>query len=240
MIRKLEKELPKEFTVGIAGARIKALFNTYKTTDCADFFVQETDGVLTALIGKLGGGCTLSFTDNADIIELDSFFALNKAEVFCDLDVAGRLNPKQKDVFYVARFCGDFTPPKDQKEYKISELYKKLEKGDDGNIDLPPFEYWYTDFCARFNHGAAEFAATENAVAVCGFLTESDALITGVAVDKNSRSCGEGKKVLLALVDKIKYKYPNCKIFAVSDEKVQNFYIKCGFKPSGKVAILRY
>ncbi len=216
--------------------RISALYNTYSSN--AEIYIQKTDGQITAVFGGYQSGFSLAATNNADFCELDSFFKLLGAEVFCSLSVADQLDYRQKTECNIMRFAANAEGS--VKHSKISEIYPLLQNGADGDIELPSFDLWYTDFCLRFNHKSAEYALHDNAVALCGFMTEDASLITGVAVKKEQRGKGYGKRVVEDLVTIVKKTYKNSKIYAaVSDEKI-GFYEKCGFIFDSKCAVLKY
>ncbi len=221
---------------GIPMLRINALFNTYG--EKAEIYVQETYGEVTAFFGGAGSGFSLCANEKADYSELDEFFAFLGAEVFCESDTAQKLSPKSKRFCNIMRLSGDLEGAVSHS--KIGEVYNALSKGADGDIELPPFDLWYTDFCIRFNHTAAEYALLENAVAVCGFMTQKASLITGVAVDPQKRGKGLGKKAVADLVTAIKEKYKNSEIYAACTDEKLPFYEKCGFSYCEKCAVLRY
>ncbi len=221
---------------GLSAVRVSALFNTYG--DQTEMLVQETNGQITAFFGGFESGFSLSATKHADFQELDGFFSLLNAEVFCESDIADHLNPKAKTKCHIMRLeneiNGTFV------HAKISDVYNALKIGSDGDIELPPFEFWYPDFCLRFNHNSAEYSLCEKAVAVCGFMTKDASLITGVAVEKDFRGQNLGKNAVVGLVTAIKTKYKNCKIYAASSDKNVPFYKKCGFVLDSEYAVLRY
>lgn len=233
---KRAKVLPIEFSGDIQYARIKAIFNTYG--DNAEIYIAEANGEVTAVMGSAGGsGFTLCAKETADFSELQSFFSFRGAEVFCDFRLADRFQSKRRDVS-VLELC-DFEKT-EISHSKISDVYKVLEYGNDGDIELPEFSLWYTDFCLRFNHLAAEYACLENAAAVCGFMTDEQSLITGVAVMGGQRGKGLGKKAIMSLCTAIKEKYEGSRIFAAVSEDNLNFYLKCGFKKVDSAAILNF
>lgn len=216
--------------------RISALFNTYG--DRTEMYIQETNQKTTALFGGYQSAFSLCVMDDADFSELNSFFEFLGAEVFCELDVAQKLTSAQMTVCNIMRLSCDLEGRINHS--KISEVYGVLEKGSDGDIELPPFDLWYTDFCLRFNHTAAEYALLENAVAVCGFMTDKASLITGVAVDSQSRGKGLGKKIVADLVTAVREKYKNSEIYAAATDEKRAFYEKCGFEFDSRCAILKY
>lgn len=223
----------------VAAARIKALCEAYSETVGVDIFVQTVDGVQTAVFGGMDGSFSLVAFDNADFEELDAYFSFLNAAVFCDATAAERLNTRKCTVSTLYELETAFCVTSDNGNGSIAEVYGKLQNGIDGDITLPPFEFWYTDFCVRFNHGAAEYAANDNAAAVCGFMTEEISLITGVAVAESCRGRGEGARVLQALIHNIRKKYPHSRIFAAT-ETAAGFYQKNGFKHAGTVAVCEF
>lgn len=233
------RELPKNMPQNVVTLRIKALCNAYDDNVGVDVFTQTIDGEITAVFGGMDGSYSLLAFQDADFEELDSYFSFLGATVFCFSDTADNLHPKftEKSELYeltdeVERVTGDG-------HGKISDVYEMLKQGEDGDIEMPPFDLWYTDFCVRFNHGAAEYSNILGAVAVAGFMTDFATLITGVATDKNNRENGLGSKALGLLLSNIKKKHPKSQVFAAT-RNAGGFYIKNGFAEVGKVAVCRY
>lgn len=220
-------------------ARIKALDMAYRDSIGIDFYRQITDGRITAVFGGMDSSYTLTVFEGADFGELKSFFSLSSATVFCFADTADRLCAKETAVSRLYEFCGDISLNSDDAHGKMSDVYLKLKQGEDGDINMPPFEFWYTDFCVRFNHSAAEYALLENAVAVAGFMTDEATLITGVATETDRRGKGVGSRALQQLLSNIKKKYPHSRVFAATCN-ADEFYIKNGFAEVGKVAVCEF
>lgn len=228
-------EIPCE---SIAAIRITALYNTYKVKG-AEFYYQTVDGKMTAVISRLGSGFTIFTLDVPDYEELDSFFSYLSGEVFCDKECAERLKPIEKNIYCGLQYRGQIPKVTNGEQVKRSEVYPLLKLGSDGDIDLPEFEDWYTDFCLRVNHLSADYYVLNGAVAVAGFMNDSAALITGVAVDKACRNMGLGSKVLNGLIAKLNLENKR-QIFAVANGKTAEFYKKNGFKENGSYAVLKY
>ena len=205
MIKRIET-LPETLEKSVFTARIEALINTYCDSIGVDLFAQTVDDELTAVFGGMDNSFTLICFNNADFDELNSYFSFCNAIVFCDGKVSERLNAKQSNKALLYEFSKEVKPtdfPYENGRGSITDVYKLLENGADGDIDLPPFEFWYTDFCLRFNHNSSEYFIVENAVAVAGFVTEHSSLVTGVAVDFNDRKKGFGKTALSGLIHNI-------------------------------------
>jgi hypothetical protein len=232
-------KLPENLPKNIITTRIFALHNAYCESVGIDIFTQIIDGEITAIFGGMDGSYSLLTFENADFEELDSYFSFLRATVFCDEKVAEFLNCKEKQVSSLFEWDQESNTTQNDGHGRISDVYEALKNGEDGDIAMPDFDLWYTDFCMRFNHGAAEYSLVDGAVAVAGFMTDFGALITGVAVPENARKSGLGSGALKSLLSNIKKKYPNSKVFAATDNAA-GFYIKNGFKSIGKVAVCKY
>ena len=241
MIERIES-LPETLEKSIFTARIEALLNTYRNSIGVELFTQTVKGELTAVFGGMDNSFTLICLNNADFDELNSYFSFCNAMVFCDGDVSERLNARRINKALLYEFSKEVKPtdfPYENGRGSITDVYRLLKKGTDGDIDLPPFEFWYTDFCLRFNHNSSEYFIVENAVAVAGFVTEGYSLITGVAVDSSDRKKGFGKTALSGLIHNIICKYPQSKIFA-STVNAGGFYEALNFKHCGNVAVCEF
>lgn len=238
MIEKI-KTLPEFLDVSGVSVRIESLFNTYGQT-ILDLYVQKKDGVVTALMAVLGSGCTLVAHDDADFDELRSFLRCLGVEAFCDFDTAERLGHSSRQTAELLLWQGDMPQSADERSVKIANVYDLLKNGEDGDIVLPCFDEWYADFCVRVNHKGAEYFALDNAVAVAGFTTDREALITGVAVEKSQRKKGLGAAAVKGLIGKLKVKNPDIKVFVCAVEDRVKFYEKIGFEVLGQVAVLEF
>ena len=238
MIERIEK-LPDGLPENVVTARINALLSAYRDSVGIDIFTQTVDGQITAIFGGMDGSFSLELCGKADVEELDSYFSFLSGTVFCDSVTADALHCEDKQYSDLYELT-DLTEITDSDGHgRVSDVYDVLKTGEDGDISLPPFDLWYTDFCVRFNHGAADFALCDGAVAVAGFVTDQNALITGVAVGKSDRKKGRGTKALKTLLNNIRKKHPSCRVFAAT-QNAGGFYIKNGFKKVGRVAVLKY
>ncbi len=237
MIERIER-LPENTPESVFSARIKALYNTYSESVGVDIFCQTVDGIVTAVFGGMDGSYSLVCLGNADYEELYECFSFFGYSLFCDGDTADRLKPKavEKCDLYELELKPSTTDfPYCNAHEPINEVYEILQMGTDGDISLPLFDLWYTDFCARFNHKAAEYAVMWNSAAVCGFMTEKVSLVTGIAVKPDIRRKGLGSAALGVLIHNIWGKCPDSKIFAAT-KTAGGFYEKCKFIKVGTVA----
>lgn len=238
MIERCDK-LPENLPKNIVTARISALYNAYCDSVGVDIFTQTVDGKVTAIFGGMDGSYSLLTFENADFEELDSYFSFLNATVFCFENAAEQLGCKAREISPLFELQQAINCETIDGHGKISDVYEALKNGEDGDISMPLFDYWYTDFCVRFNHNAAEYSLLDGAVAVAGFMTDFATLITGVATEKKSRKNGLGSKALSLLLSNIKKKHPTSRVFAATNNAAE-FYIKNGFKSNGRVAVCRF
>ena len=237
MIEKI-RILPKIPTVDGVSVRIESLFNAYGHT-ILELYAQKQNGDITALMSVLGSGCTLIGTDNADYSEIRSFLSFLGVEVFCSLEVAKNLKVSDCETVFLLEYIGIEQPSQEENSVKISEVYELLKNGEDGDIELPGFQEWYADYCIRKNHSSAEHFAIDGAVAVAGFVTEKEALITGVAVQKSQRAKGKGKSAVIGLVNKLRAENSNKRVFVCAKHNKAEFYKKIGFNVLGQVLVAK-
>ncbi len=238
MIKRIEK-LPLGLPENVVTCRINALCKAFGGSVGVDIFSQTVNGKLTAVFGGMDGSFSALVFDDADIEELNAYFSFLGVTVFCLDDTAEKLQRSDCEIsdLYELKTQAEMTDS--DGHGRISDVYSALKKGEDGDIALPPFDPWYADFCVRFNHQAAEYALTDGAVAVAGFVTGQNALITGVATDAAFRKTGRGAEALKTLLSNIRKKHANCRVFAAT-KNAGGFYIKNGFKSIGKVAVCRF
>lgn len=238
MIKRV-KDLPFIPLSSVVGLRIKSLYNTYGRT-ILDVYCQSDGDKITAVMAVLGSGCTLAAERDADFGELDSFLQFLGAEVFCDAWMAERFEFCSCETVNLLQWRGETVGAVNEQVVKISEIYNLIKNGEDGDIELPCFDEWYADFCLRLNHGNAEYFSCGQAVAVAGFVTDGEALITGVAVELRHRGKGLGRIAVEGLVSKLKAKDPDITVYVCATDKTVEFYEKIGFKFAGQVVVLRY
>lgn len=228
--------LPQFPMSGSVSVRIRSLFNAYGGT-LLRLYAQSQGDEITALMAVLGSGCTLAVNSDADFAELRSFLAFLGVEVFCGSEVFEELGVEECEKAVLLRWQGDALSTLEEASVKTSSIYDLLKNGDDGDIELPCFDEWYADYCIRRNHKSAEHFAINGAVAVAGFVTEDEALITGVAVEKTQRKKGLGTAVLHGLVAKLHEQGLKNDIFVCAKRNKALFYEKAGFEAIGQVAV---
>lgn len=241
MIKRISSlpSFPKATDNDLLHLRLEVLNSVFKRNGFEVYALQDS-GKTSAVLGKFGCGVTLLADENTDFLELDAFFSLFGCEVICECQIGAKLKPKAFRNVNLLEYKGDCFTVVDSKEVKLSSLYALLQNGLDGDIVLPCFDDWYTDFCRRYNLGAAEYYCDEHSVAVCAFKNNEAALITGVAVDKAYRGKGLGVAAVNGLIAKLREKNKAMIIYTLADDKTVGFYESLEFKKIKKYSILNY
>lgn len=214
----------------ISLAKILSLYNAFGGTSLApDFWVQETEGQLTAALCLYGSEMTV-YCENADTDEIRDFIKVTAPKsVFTEKE-----NALFKDFETKSVFLKEFPENKTflENSVPLKELYDKLSLGLDGDIYLPSFENFAGDVSHRLRHGGGVALTKECGAALC-FTFDGGGIISGISVDKNFRRNGEGSKILNEI---------SClaggKIFACTGKQNEEFYIKNGFSHIGEAAII--
>ncbi len=190
-----------------------------------DFWVQETEGEVSAILSRFDGVVTVTATENADFEELCVFLPAVTNKVFCDIKTAEKCNLKITEKVFEMTFSGGVAFPALPVSTDCKKTYELLASGTDGDITLPDFESFYADLSHRTKHNTAISVLGEAGVALCPFLTVDAALIGGVATKKESRNKGCGKEALLSLIGHLGQR----KVFVTARGDNVKFYEKCGF-----------
>ena len=181
------------------------------------------------VICRIDGNTTL-FGDDFDKDELKSFIgAVGAHTLTCSVAAAEKLGfPYKKYTVMLGtkgiRATADFSPSCDT-------VYQMLSTGEDGSITLPDRTAFIADLSHRIRHGTAAACVYKSAVCVMPYITDSGALICGVATEPNSRGSGFAGICVAALIDKVKL--PS---FVVCEKELVPFYKKFGFTEWGENA----
>ncbi len=223
--------LPEICDNKISLARILSQYKAFGNTKISpDFWIQETDGVITAVLSMYGSEMTL-YCKGGNLEELWEFVKVIKPKtVFTEKEnLIDNCGTTIKQVFLKkAPLNKAFSTP----EVSLREIYDKLLLGDDGDVSLPCFEDFCLDISHRLRHGGAVAIAKDYGAAL-SFIYNGGGIISGISVDKSYRKNGFGSKLLGAICKKT-----GGDIFACTDEKNKEFYIKNGFSHIGNAVYL--
>ena len=191
------------------------------------FLQTDKFGNKTSCISRLDNNFTVTSNNSADFSEISAFLHVyNAASVFCTVNLANQLGLIHRECFFSYMIKPINNTAASNPEIRLEELYKILYSSNGENMNLPDFEYWYPDFCLRYNHGFADYCAEGPSAAAAGFIYGNSALITGVSVKKEFRGNGLGKKILSELLGKLS---KLGSVYALSSKQTSGFYEKCGF-----------
>lgn len=221
------------FTDEFLITKIKANLLSYGT-DCGflDLWCQTVDNSPTAIICRFEQSVILVADPTADFNEIKEFlevigFKNLQAEPFI-LEKSGFEYTEYELIFKTAK-KGGLLPEMPN----IRAVYEILYGEENPHIARADFEGFYVDLCHRIRHNTAAAVLNEKAVCVASHITDTAAVISGVATKKESRKAGLGSIALNELSDSLNGR----KVFAAAESSVLPFYIKNGFEKCGKTAI---
>ncbi len=181
------------------------------------------------LICRIDGNMTI-YGDDFDSEEIRSFIsAVGAKTLTCSVAAAEMLCYEYK-TYNVLRSDKGMSVPVDFKS-SCDEIYSLLREGEDGDVSLPERTAFIADLSHRMRHGTALAATYKSAVCVAPFLTESGALICGVATEKGARGNGFAGMCVAGMVQKLARP-----TFTVCSDELVPFYKKFGFTEWGKNA----
>lgn len=223
-------------------ARITALFKTYGADcDFALFWVQETDGILSAAISRIDGNMTLCTNGNADFEELLHFVnAVGFHSLTCSYDDMKKLGFEPSDTSFTVKFTGgkNVNKIKAVNDYDKRKIYDLLCSC---GFELGDYGAFLSDVCLRLNKGTASMIAAEengdlHACAFSLFEGEKSVLLGAVATAPKAR----GRGFASAIVSEIANNKSDKEVFLFCrNDGLELFYGKIGFETVGKWAILR-
>jgi N-acetylglutamate synthase-like GNAT family acetyltransferase len=227
-----EKDLAG-FPDGAEKVRILSLLSAYGTKyPFLDFWMQKTEENITAVMMRFDGVVTLVSLPDADFLEIGLFLPAITSTLFSSLETAKRLGLQLKKEVYELVFSGNTPSETGEVSTDFNKIYEILSSSGDEDISLGDRDEFYADISHRTRKGCAVSLLTETGAAVCPFMTDSLALISGVAVESHARGKGEGKRAVLALVNNV---LPR-KIYVTATKEKAGFYEKCGFRISACLA----
>ena len=201
---------------------------------------QIISGKVTAVLFTFGGTLTVSCTAGAESGEIFDFAKfLGYTEFYCTGACARILGVKPQTERKIMRFSGGQVPVKNNFNSfaTLDEIYALLKNGADGEIDLPPREYFYTDISHRMRHGAARVKYCSGAIALTSVENKNFALIGAVCTAPRERGKGLGRAVLSALISELAGE--NRKVFTVAGKGTTEFYKKCGFTETDTYCLVK-
>ncbi|MBR4909774.1 MAG: GNAT family N-acetyltransferase [Clostridia bacterium] len=214
MINKTDS-LPLFDTPSAEAIKTENLFYAYK--DQLRLFSQDTTGAVIAL---LDGNAIISGTIKPD--EAKSFLRFTGAKsVFSTSDNLCKLygeNGYEKLNVLVLWRPPLLAPGNFGDDLSSRDIYGILNVPE---FNLPPYEYFATDYCLRKNHGLIKVFARRDICAAITLEGEKYRLLAGIV----SRQKGRGGALLQAAVCGKK------PVLAVCRDELIPFYAKFGFEP---------
>ncbi len=228
LAHELSTDTAERFGVSSVTAKITGLFTAYGAEGrLADFYTQDREGVLTAVMCRFEGQMLLSASYEAELEELREFLPVvcNRVTATDTFIKALGYRVSGTAICLERQSTAAYTEPEPFSHPSTDAVFNMLSEGEDGDIALPDRESFCVDVSHRMRHGAATAVLNKSGVAVCGFMSRNAALISGVAVRPDMRGRGEGVR----LVEELMSRLGGRKCFALCSPERRGFYEKCGF-----------
>lgn len=221
--------LPKISIDCMSLAKIYAQSNAFDGSALEnDFWVQKSDENITAIISMDGGSMNV-YCNNADYSELSEFIsALRPSVVFTEYENAAPLGLKCDRVRNMLKSHTEKTSDEID-NFTLKELYDGLDNGSDVDIHLPSFEVFAPDVSHRLRHSGAVAVVKEYGAALA-FTYSGGAVMSGIALSKDYRGKGLGKKLLFELLSQTHGDF-----FVAANDINKEFYLRNGFVLEGRV-----
>ena len=220
MISKIDI-LPKADNPSAEMIKMQNLFAAYPGE--AQLFRQSNSGTLILLLNKDAIVCGENADDEVKnflaFLRPDTVFSSsdNLKKLFDDFEAVNVLILEKPANTKIGSF---------ENNLSSREIYDILCVDE---FDLPPYEYFATDYCYRLNHGLIRVFSKRDVCAAITLESENYRLLSGIVTKKK----GLGGALLLAAVSGEK------PVITVCRDKLVPFYIKYGFKPLYKAGYWR-
>lgn len=223
---------------GVIEAKIIANFLSYGVKyPFLTFWQGYNNNLPTSIICKFEDTVFLSASDSADFSELKNFLlTIGFSQLQAESEILKKLKIGYFEEFICFEYNDDSVNAADEicKVPKLEDVYKLMFSTQEKNICPVNFEGWYADLSHRIRHKTAIAHTFENkGAAVVSHITESSAIIGGIAVLPEFRRQGIASKLLNSL----KAEVLGRSIFAITDDLTAQFYIENGFVPVDKIGI---
>lgn len=213
--------------------RIMSLIKAYGCSyDFACFYRQlDENKKITAIISRLDSDLTLCFNENADISELQEFFAvIGYASLLTDCAFNFTDNFDEGIVMESVKKVEVTCPYVEIDRFpKLMELYNFVD------YDALSFEAWYVDISHRIRHSCANaYTLNVNGEIISSGIFSSiyndNAVLTAVRTSPEFRHMGYGSALVSEMLGDIKGK-----VYLMREMNLnEQFYINLGFENVGK------
>lgn len=233
---------------GIIPLRIISYIKAYGfDKDFVKFWISTEKGRVNGVIALFEETVLVHVDDTADLSEVKTFLSmLPYKNLSCEEEVANLLGFIDFSVKQGYIFQGE---PSDYEasdigESDIRKAYELISESipDSFNQSKEAYLSFLSDYTYRKRRGLARGKCLiENgefiSCVVTSAETESDALLSGVATDKNVRKGGYGKRTVLSLVNELFREGKTAYVIALNDS-AKGFYEHIGFEKNKTIAYI--
>ena len=210
---------------GVLFCKLKSESAVYKGIPSALFYETDTG----AALGMIDANLTVAGDmDEQELLEFIRF--LGAKTITCEVEVARKIGIKYDEVCVLRAEPKGI--PKNTEAAAPKEVYEALKNGEDGDIDLPPYDAFLLDYSLRLRRGRAHGIIIKDAVCVVSAVDEKSVIISGVATKMQARSSG----FALLAVNAMRQHFAEKECFVLCKKELTGFYEKCGFILSGYIA----
>ena len=203
-----------------------------------NFWQQKTNDQITALLCKFENTFFVSATENADFNELKDFLFAVGFESLQSYDwILQKLGFGKFQEYVCLKYIGEKEQTKKcSYREELKSAYDIICSAESKEIYKHSFASWYADISHRIRHKTAKVFVMDNtSAALVSHITESSAVISGVATVKDQRGKGHASKIVGCAVRSLSAE----NIFTAAQKYVAPFYIKNGFEIINKIGIYR-
>ena len=233
---------------GIIPLRILSYLTAYGfDKDFVKFWISRNDDAIDGVIALFEDSLLLHIKNCSDTNEIVSFISmLHFNSLSCEkgtAEICGFTRYEEKQGFMFDG-CTDECSADDICEDIIKNAYKLIcESIPDSFTDSKnAYLSFLSDYTYRKKRSLArgKCIAENKSLVSCAFTsaeTSNEALLSGVATDKNLRKGGYGKRTVLSLVSELLRENKSVYVIALNDSAI-NFYEHIGFKKDKIIAYI--
>lgn len=239
---KLQNDALRFCENSLCGVRIASFLKAYGYGyQFARFWVQESNGNITAVLSCVDSVATVEAKNHADFKELRAFLPFSEMKtLFSSKQIAEKLGLNVISCSNSMVYSG---------ENKVVNLYDIIENPDLKEVytclsssfdDLPSFSDWLPDVSHRVRHNTASaFAIKEDdkcvSVAMAVAKNETGVILGGVATLPQCRNKGHGGSIVADFADRY-YEEGKTVYLCCENDKIR-FYERLGFIKKEKYTI---
>lgn len=253
MLKAMEKEDKRALLDFLGGGIISVRISSYISAygfdrEFVKFWASMSENDIKAVISQFENTLLIEMQNDADTDEIIAFVAMLSPEtISCTKETADKLGFTDFIEKQGYKYSGNFAAmplAEEISEVDIKEVYTLISDNIPNSFPSSKEAYlsFLSDYTYRKRRGFARGKCIhENerivSCAVTSAESQNEALLSGVACDKNLRKGGYGKRTVLTLANELKNENKEVYVIALN-ESAQGFYEHIGFKKDKTIAYI--